>query len=82
MFYLEDVELARHLVELGLNKKPKKLASQGKNVEEFPLLQALKDREEAVRNGKLTTIIFIRDRNAKAQEVSGYIDYGHRHVLD
>ncbi|KAL6756725.1 hypothetical protein V8C86DRAFT_2643583 [Haematococcus lacustris] len=105
MFYLEDVELARHLVELGirgngevirreefelrreaaeqarqarLNKKPKKLASQGKNVEEFPLLQALKDREEAVRNGKLTTIIFIRDRNAKAQEVSGYIDYGHR----
>uniref|UniRef100_A0A7S3VPZ8 Cilia- and flagella-associated protein 299 n=1 Tax=Dunaliella tertiolecta TaxID=3047 RepID=A0A7S3VPZ8_DUNTE len=105
MFYLEDVELARHLVELGirgngevirrdefeqrkeaaeqarqarLNKKPKKLASQGKNVEEFPLLQALKDREEAVRNGKLTTIIFIRDVNSKKQEVSGYIDFGYR----
>ena len=41
-------------------------------------VQALKDREEAVRNGKLTTIIFIRDRNVKGQEVSGYIDYGHR----
>lgn len=41
-------------------------------------LQALKDREEAVRNGKLSTIIFIRDVNAKAQEVSGYIDFGHR----
>ncbi len=40
--------------------------------------QALKDREEAVRNGKLTTIIFIRDKNSKGQEVSGYIDYGHR----
>lgn len=105
MFYLEDVELARALVELGirgngevikreefeqrkeaaeqarqarLNKKPKKLASQGKSVEDYPLLQALKDREEAVRNGKLTTIVFIRDKNAKGQEVSGYIDYGHR----
>eukprot|EP00197_Chlamydomonas_leiostraca_P012286 CAMPEP_0202869638 /NCGR_PEP_ID=MMETSP1391-20130828/12562_1 /ASSEMBLY_ACC=CAM_ASM_000867 /TAXON_ID=1034604 /ORGANISM="Chlamydomonas leiostraca, Strain SAG 11-49" /LENGTH=227 /DNA_ID=CAMNT_0049549975 /DNA_START=164 /DNA_END=844 /DNA_ORIENTATION=+ len=105
MFYLEDVELARHLVELGirgngevirreefeqrketaeqarqarLNKKPKKLASQGKAVEDLPLLQALKDREEAVRNGKLTTIIFIRDKNTKGQEVSGYIDFGHR----
>lgn len=32
-------------------------------------LQALKDREEAVRNGKLTTIVFIRDKNAKGQEV-------------
>ncbi|KAG2427075.1 hypothetical protein HXX76_012589 [Chlamydomonas incerta] len=105
VYYLEDVELARQLVELGirgngevirreefearkeaseaarqarLNKKPKKLAGQGKHVEEFPLLQALKDREEAVRNGKLTTIVFIRDKNSKGQEVSGYIDYGHR----
>ena len=33
-----------------------------------------------MRNGKLTTIIFIRDKNAKGQEVSGYIDYGHRQV--
>ncbi len=40
--------------------------------------QALKDREEAVRNGKLATIVFIRDRNARGQEVSGYIDYGAR----
>jgi len=31
-----------------------------------------------VRNGKLATIVFIRDHNAKGQEVSGYIDYGHR----
>jgi hypothetical protein len=99
----EAAETAR---QARLNKKPKRLASQGKSVEEFPLLQvrpaareeraplhahmqathkrylacmqALKDREEAVRNGKLTTIIFIRDKNAKGQEVSGYIDYGHR----
>lgn len=33
------------------------------------LPQALRDREEAVRNGKLCTIIFIRDRNARGQEV-------------
>eukprot|EP00983_Pelagomonas_calceolata_P027357 859505-Pelagomonas_calceolata.AAC.2 len=43
-------------------------------------MQALKDREEAVRNGKLTTIIFIRDVNSKKQEVSGYIDFGYRSV--
>lgn len=32
-------------------------------------MQALKDREEAVRNGKLTTIVFVRDKNVKGQEV-------------
>ena len=42
------------------------------------VLKALQQREESVRNGKLTTIVFIRDKNAKGQEVSGYIDYGHR----
>ncbi len=31
--------------------------------------QALRDREEAVRNGKLTTIVFIRDFNSRKQEV-------------
>lgn len=31
-----------------------------------------------MRNGKLTTIVFIRDKNEKGQEVSGYVDYGHR----
>jgi hypothetical protein len=32
-------------------------------------LQALRDREEAVRNGKLTTIIFIRAKNSRGHEV-------------
>lgn len=40
--------------------------------------QALASREELVRTGKMTTIIFIRDLNNKGQEVSGYIDYAHR----
>jgi len=105
LYYLEDVELARQLVELGyrgngeilkreefdarkkaveearLSKarnKPKKLASEGKDVEGKPLLMALAAREEAVRSGRLTTVVFIRDFNAKGQEVSGYIDYAHR----
>lgn len=86
---------------------PKQLASANKDFTGKPFLQALANREELVRNGKLTvrapcvphlracariirvhapphapaavqTIIFIRDRNHKGQEVSGYIDYAHR----
>jgi len=41
-------------------------------------LQQLAHREELVRNGKLASIIFIRDRNHKGHEVSGYIDYAYR----
>ena len=37
-----------------------------------------RSREELNRNGKLATIIFIRMRNSKQQEVSGYIDYAQR----
>ena len=63
-----------------MRNKPKELASANKTLiyETQPFLCALAEREEAVRSGKLTTIIFIRDRNAKGQEVSGYIDYGNR----
>jgi hypothetical protein len=41
-------------------------------------VQELQRREEAVRNGKLATIVFVRDVNPKGQEISGYIDYGDR----
>mmetsp|Transcript_4753 Transcript_4753/g.13175 ORF Transcript_4753/g.13175 Transcript_4753/m.13175 type:complete len:242 (-) Transcript_4753:110-835(-) len=105
LYYLEDEDLARQLVELGyrgsgetlkreefeqrkraaeqarlskLRAAPKALASAGKDVSASPFLAALAEREEMVRNGKLTTIIFIRDKNAKGQEVSGYIDFAHR----
>ena len=57
---------------------PKPLASMGKNLLDKPLLQALAAREELVRNGKLTCILFIRDFNPKGQEISGYIDLAHR----
>ena len=105
LYYLEDEDLARQLVELGyrgsgetlkreeflarkkqaeqarmnkLRSTPKALASASKDVTGFPFLASLAEREEMVRNGKLTTIIFIRDKNPKGQEVSGYIDFAHR----
>nr|CCC53886.1 conserved hypothetical protein [Trypanosoma vivax Y486] len=45
--------------------------------DDSPLLSALARREELVRSGKLSTIIFLRDI-VRGQEVSAYIDYGHR----
>jgi len=57
---------------------PRQLASLDKDFNGFPFLQALANREELVRTGKLTTIIFIRHTNAKGHEISGYIDYAHR----
>ena len=104
MYYLEDEELARQLVELGYRGSgdtlkrdefearkralrergtqkanvPKQLASANKDLSAQPFLLALANREALVRNGKLTSIIFLRDKNAKGQEVSGYIDYAHR----
>ena len=70
----------RALRERGTQKAnvPKQLASANKDLSQFPFLLALANREELVRNGKLTTIVFLRDRNGKGQEVSGYIDYAHR----
>merc|ERR1712141_689099 len=103
LYYLEDQELARQLVELGyrgsgevlkreefearkqaaeasrLSKRSqqKTLASSGKDLKD-PFLKALAQREEANRSGKMTSIIFIRDKNARGQEISGYIDFAHR----
>lgn len=103
LYYLEDEELARQLVELGyrgsgevlkreefdsrkraaeasrLSKRSQQraLASSGKELNST-FLQALAQREEANRSGKMTSIIFIRDKNARGQEISGYIDFAHR----
>ncbi|CAF0774815.1 unnamed protein product [Brachionus calyciflorus] len=103
LYYLEDEELARQLVELGYrgsgevlkreefearklaaeaNKQSKKnqqqiLSSAGKNLKDNFLIELAK-REEPNRTGKMTTILFIRDKNSKGQEISGYIDYAHR----
>lgn len=107
LYYLEDEELARQLVELGyrgsgevlkreefearksaaeasrLSKRSqqKTLASSGKDLKD-PFMKALAQREEANRSGKMTSIIFIRDKNSRGQEISGYIDYAHRLKTD
>jgi hypothetical protein len=71
-------EAANQAKKDRLQNNPKELASAQRDLTNFPLLRHLACREELVRNGKLSTIIFIRDKNAKGQEISGYIDYGHR----
>merc|ERR1712121_213989 len=107
LYYLEDEELARQLVELGyrgsgevlkrdefeqrkaaaeasrLSKRTqqKALSSHGRQLDDM-LLSALAELEEANRLAKMTSIIFIRDRNARGQEISGYIDYAHRLKTD
>ncbi|EFC50775.1 hypothetical protein NAEGRDRAFT_34729 [Naegleria gruberi] len=58
--------------------KTDKLCSFGKDLRNYPLLNELAKREAKVRSGRLNTIIFIRDYDKKGNEVSGYIDYGHR----
>ena len=104
LYYLEDEELARQLVELGyrgsgevlkreefeakkraieiskLSRKEHKsvLSSAGKDLKGSVFLEALAEREEANRNGRMTSIIFIRDKNSNDQEISGYVDYAHR----
>jgi len=76
----EEFEAARKAAQEGPLKRKKSLetvCSAGKRFDNSPFLYALAKREELVRNGKLSTIIFIRDM-VKGHEVSGYIDYGHR----
>jgi hypothetical protein len=46
LYYLEDVELARQLVERA-NKRPKKLASAGKDLEGYPLLTVRRANDRA-----------------------------------
>jgi hypothetical protein len=48
----------------------------------YPLLVELAKREDLVRSGKLSTILFLRCHNKRAQEISGYIDYGQRLVQE
>ena len=100
LYYLEDEELARQLVELGYRgsgevlkrdefqtrkrnaeqarvqkrNQQKRLAHQTEDGETHSFtvndefLSALAEREEANRNGRMTSIIFIRDKNFAGQE--------------
>ena len=45
-------------------------------------LKALKQREEHVRNGRMTSIIYLRIAKQGKTEISGYIDLAHRLKTD
>lgn len=76
----EDFEARKAALEmarLAERTQKKTLTSAGKDLQDN-FLKALAVREEDNRNGKVSTVIFIRDRNSHGQEISGYIDYAHR----
>nr|XP_035929964.1 cilia- and flagella-associated protein 299 isoform X3 [Halichoerus grypus] len=76
----EDFEARKAAIEiarLAERTQKKTLTSAGKDLQDN-FLKALAVREEDNRNGKVSTVIFIRDRNSHGQEISGYIDYAHR----
>ncbi|XP_007518563.1 cilia- and flagella-associated protein 299 [Erinaceus europaeus] len=68
-----SIEIAR----LAERTQKKSLTSAGKDLKD-DFLKALAVREEDNRSGRVSSVIFIRDRNSHGQEVSGYIDYCHR----
>ncbi|XP_020957553.1 uncharacterized protein C4orf22 homolog isoform X1 [Sus scrofa] len=76
----EDFEARKAAIEtarLAERTQKKTLASAGKDLQDN-FLKALAVREDDNRSGKVSSVIFIRDRNSHGQEVSGYIDYAHR----
>lgn len=58
--------------------KEKPLYSQGKSFEKGTFLHELATREQEVRNGRKSTIIFIRYKDQSGKEYSAYIDYRER----
>eukprot|EP00730_Choanoeca_flexa_P005490 TRINITY_DN11956_c0_g8_i2.p1 TRINITY_DN11956_c0_g8~~TRINITY_DN11956_c0_g8_i2.p1 ORF type:complete len:204 (+),score=30.60 TRINITY_DN11956_c0_g8_i2:33-644(+) len=87
LYYLEDEELARQLVELGFRGtgeviKRKDFEARKKEIEQEREAARTKEREEPHRTGKMMSILFLRAHNSKGQEVSGYIDLTHRFQHD
>ena len=58
--------------------KERPLFSLGMNYRKGSFLDQLKEREGEVRNGRKSTIIFIRYKDKKGKETSAYIDYRER----
>lgn len=77
----EDFERKKREYELrGQEDKndEKPLYSQGKDFPKGSFLDELKKREPEVRNGRKSTIIFIRYKDLNGKETSAYIDYRER----
>jgi hypothetical protein len=62
--------------------KEKPLASEGRTFEPDSFLWHLQQREYDVRNGRKSTIIFVRYRELSGREISAYIDYRERLKVD
>ena len=77
----KDFENRKREIE-ELNKvddnKEKPLASEGKTFEPDSFLWHLQQREYEVRNGRKSTIIFIRYIDSNYKDISAYIDYRER----
>ncbi|XP_062055180.1 cilia- and flagella-associated protein 299 [Lepus europaeus] len=76
----EDFEARKAAIEIARQAErtqKKTLTSAGKTLQDN-FLKALAVREEDNLNGKISSVIFIRDKNSRGQEISGYIDYAHR----
>ncbi|KAM5271513.1 cilia- and flagella-associated protein 299 [Ctenodactylus gundi] len=76
----EDFDARKTAIEIARQAErtqKKSLTSAGKDLQD-DFLKALAMREEDNRNGKMSSVIFIRDKNSHGQEISGYIDYAHR----
>ena len=58
--------------------KERPLFSLNKNYRKGCFLDQLQERESEVRNGRKSTIIFIRYKDKKGKETSAYIDYRER----
>jgi hypothetical protein len=63
-------------------KIPKVFAFADCNIDHSPFLKALAEREADVKSGRMTTIIFIRDKQKNKNEISGYIDLAHRFKIE
>jgi hypothetical protein len=62
--------------------KEKPLASEGRTFDADTFLWHLQQREYDVRNGRKSTIIFIRYKETSGKEISAYIDYRERLKTD
>ena len=60
------------------DNKERPLFSIDMNYRKGSFLDQLKERESEVRNGRKSTIIFIRYKDKKGKETSAYIDYRER----
>ena len=58
--------------------KERPLFSLNMNYRKGSFLDQLQERESEVRNGRKSTIIFIRYKDKKGKETSAYIDYRER----